>query len=72
MKNIILSFKEDLCKGCELCVTACPLNILELNDIYINSSGYHPIKVTDISKCIGCANCATMCPDNVITIEKED
>ena len=26
-----LTFREDLCKGCGLCVSACPKKILELS-----------------------------------------
>ncbi len=64
-----VTFKENLCKGCSLCVGACPKGIVALSD-RINQKGYHPATVTDESKCIGCAFCATMCPDCVITVEK--
>ncbi|WZL72406.1 4Fe-4S binding protein [Clostridiaceae bacterium 35-E11] len=66
-----VSFKEDLCKGCELCTTVCPVNIIEMDRTKINIKGYHPATVKEMDKCIGCANCATMCPDMVITVERE-
>lgn len=65
-------FKEDNCKGCGLCITACPKQILELRQDRINARGFHPAGITDMEACIGCAFCATMCPDVVITVEKED
>ena len=65
-----LTFKTDLCKGCGLCVKACPKNLLVLAKDKINQKGYHPVEMTDESKCIACAFCATMCPDVVITVEK--
>lgn len=65
-----LTFKEDLCKGCGLCVSVCPVNILELRDDSLNKKGYNPIGVTDMDKCIACISCALMCPDLVITVEK--
>lgn len=65
-----VSFKTDLCKGCGLCVTACPKKIVLLDEKQINAKGYHPARVTEIEKCIACAMCATMCPDVVITVEK--
>jgi 2-oxoglutarate ferredoxin oxidoreductase subunit delta len=65
-----LTFCEDRCKGCELCVSACPRNLLSLA-AYINRSGYHPAIVTDAAQCNGCALCARMCPDVVIEVEKE-
>ncbi len=64
-----VTFDKDLCKGCGLCVKACPKKIVELSD-ELNKRGYHPATVTDADKCIGCAFCATMCPDCVITVEK--
>lgn len=66
-----VSFKTDLCKGCGLCVTACPKHIVSLNESVLNAKGYHPAYVTDAAQCIACAMCATMCPDVVITVEKE-
>ena len=67
----ILTFDRDRCKGCELCIAACPRQILALDVNTVNKKGYHPAGVTDISKCIACACCARMCPDSVITVEKE-
>ena len=58
-----------LCKGCELCVTACPKKIVALSD-EINAKGYHPAALTNPGECIGCAMCATMCPDCAITVER--
>lgn len=63
-------FNEDICKGCGLCTTVCPVKILALDKTKINAKGYHPASVTDPEKCIGCANCATICPDVVITVER--
>lgn len=65
-----LTFKEELCKGCGLCVNACPLGILELSKTKLNDKGHSPVELTDEEKCIGCASCATMCPDCVITVER--
>ena len=65
-----VSFKTDLCKGCGLCVGACPKGIVALAKDQINAKGHSPAIITDQSKCIGCAFCATMCPDCVITVER--
>lgn len=66
-----VTFNVDLCKGCGLCVTACPKKILELDGNSLNKKGYHPAKITNQDACIACAMCATMCPDVVITVEKD-
>ena len=65
-----VTFCEDRCKGCGLCVTACPKGIVALAKEKINAKGYHPAGVAEQDKCIGCASCALMCPDTVITVER--
>ena len=65
-----VSFNEERCKGCGLCVTACPKGIVSLAKDKINAKGYHPAGVIEQEKCIGCASCALMCPDTVITVER--
>lgn len=62
-------FNEDRCKGCELCISACPKKIIRLADRF-NSKGYRPAEVTDQNQCTGCAFCARMCPDVVIEVYK--
>lgn len=58
------------CKGCALCTTACPKNIVALQKEKRNKKGYFYAVCTDEEKCIGCAMCAMMCPDCAITVEK--
>ena len=65
-----VTFKTDLCKGCGLCVSACPKKILVMSKDVINAKGHHLAEMTNQEACIGCAFCATMCPDCVITVEK--
>jgi len=55
------------CKGCNLCVVACPTSVIELNeDVNIKGFNYAYPKFHDA--CTGCTNCATVCPDMVITV----
>ncbi|MGI6537166.1 MAG: 4Fe-4S dicluster domain-containing protein [Caldicoprobacterales bacterium] len=65
-----VTFNEDLCKGCKLCVAVCPKKIVKIAEDRINNKGYHPATVEEMDKCIGCAFCAMMCPDVVIEVEK--
>ena len=65
-----LTFREHLCKGCSLCVDACPKKILALDTARLNQKGYHPAHIIDQDSCIACAICATVCPDVVIKVEK--
>lgn len=63
-------FNEEVCKGCGLCVTVCPKNIVALSKNKLNNKGYNPAGVTDIEKCIGCAFCAMICPDCAIEVKE--
>jgi len=65
-----VTFNEDECKGCGLCVNACPKKVLALSTGKINKKGYRPAESVHPENCIGCAFCAIMCPDTVITVEK--
>jgi 2-oxoglutarate ferredoxin oxidoreductase subunit delta len=64
-----VKFDIETCKGCELCIEACPQGSVKLSD-NINSQGYHyAVLVQD--NCTGCTNCALVCPDAVITVYRE-
>ena len=65
MGRVVIS--EEICKGCEACVSVCPSKILKLSD-HLNESGYHPVSCIDQSKCTGCASCFRVCPDIVFEI----
>jgi 2-oxoglutarate ferredoxin oxidoreductase subunit delta len=60
---------NDKCKGCGLCVTVCPKNVLEISD-KVNTQGYFPAFRARPEDCIYCAMCCTMCPDVAITISE--
>jgi 2-oxoglutarate ferredoxin oxidoreductase subunit delta len=62
-----VEFKEALCKGCALCVIACPKKIISVSD-RSNEKGYFVAEVKDNSACTGCSACAIMCPDVVIDV----
>jgi 2-oxoglutarate ferredoxin oxidoreductase subunit delta len=65
-----VTFEIETCKGCELCIDACPQESLKLSD-RINKQGYHfAVLVKD--NCTGCVNCALVCPDAVITVYRQN
>ena len=62
--------ERDRCKGCELCVNACPQKILTMSE-EINVKGYFFAKVAEPHRCIGCRMCAITCPDVAIEVALE-
>ncbi len=65
-----MTVNENVCKGCGLCVNACPKKIIALAKSRLNAKGYNPAHVEDQSACIGCGMCGIICPDAAITVEK--
>lgn len=65
-----LTFNSNLCKGCGLCVEACPKGLLYIDTSSLNAKGYNSAAISDEDACIGCAICARMCPDCIIKVEK--
>lgn len=65
---------RELCKGCCLCVSVCPNDVIKVSE-KLNHQGYYPAESTDDNnedkKCIGCGMCATMCPDVAIEVYRD-
>ena len=59
---------RERCKGCDLCVVACPCSVLALETKDVNDRGYHYAADVAPEACIGCAACATVCPDGCMTV----
>jgi 2-oxoglutarate ferredoxin oxidoreductase subunit beta len=61
---------KNYCKGCELCVHACPEGVLEMSS-EINAKGYFVPKVAHPDKCTGCRYCLLACPDTAVQVENK-
>jgi 2-oxoglutarate ferredoxin oxidoreductase subunit delta len=58
----------ELCKGCELCIAACPKGLIRKAKV-LNSASYFPAEFADNEQeCEGCALCATICPEVAIEV----
>ncbi|HOJ89038.1 MAG TPA: ferredoxin family protein [Pseudothermotoga sp.] len=70
MRRAYIEIDVERCKGCGLCINACPQRIIRFSDKF-NSKGYHPAEQYDPDeKCPGCGFCYMMCPDTCITVFK--
>lgn len=67
MREIKLELNENQCKGCELCVAACPRDVLAIGT-QVNILGYRPATIVDPARCTGCKACALVCPEVAFTI----
>jgi len=65
-----IKIDTERCKGCGLCVEACPKNVIAISK-HSNKNGYFPAEVVNIIDCFGCAFCAIICPDAAIEVYRD-
>jgi 2-oxoglutarate ferredoxin oxidoreductase subunit delta len=58
------------CKGCGLCIAACPQKVLAFSGSH-NRSGYDVAHMERPEACVGCGLCALTCPDIAIEVFRE-
>ncbi len=62
---------EEKCKGCSLCVEACPFDLLQLAVRKVNIKGYPYVEQVNETECTGCSSCAIVCPDGCISVYRK-
>lgn len=64
-----VTIDRERCKGCELCIPACPPAVLNMS-VDVNTTGYRfPVLAAG---CTGCRACHAVCPDFVFEVFKYD
>ncbi len=66
----MIKIDEEYCKGCNICIDFCPLEVLKVSE-RINRKGYYPPEVEVEEQCIGCRFCELLCPEFAIMIINE-
>ena len=56
------------CKGCELCIPACPPRVLRMTDSLRNELGVPYPEL--LPGCTGCGACLLVCPDFCFEVER--
>ena len=73
-KNKILGaivVDTERCKGCALCVEACPHDVIALAGTKVHVHGYRYVEPAHAEACVGCTSCAIVCPDGCITVYRK-
>jgi 2-oxoglutarate ferredoxin oxidoreductase subunit delta len=63
-----VTIATEVCKGCELCIPACPPAVLTMSST-VNHLGFHYPELAD--GCTGCAACQLICPDFVFEVFRQ-
>lgn len=66
MAEVIIN--QERCKGCSLCIMACPKKIIYISKDIFNNKAYNPAAISNMNECSGCTFCAIICPDCAIEI----
>jgi 2-oxoglutarate ferredoxin oxidoreductase subunit delta len=68
--NGYIEIDQELCKGCEICMTFCPKVVISLHT-KVNAAGYLPAVFTKNGGCTGCAVCSLVCPEVAIEVYRD-
>ena len=66
----IIEVDVERCKGCGVCVSVCPRDVLEMSVGVTNAKGYYYPVAGSFDDCSGCANCFEVCADYCVRVER--
>jgi NAD-dependent dihydropyrimidine dehydrogenase PreA subunit len=62
--NFFVKINEEICSGCEICVSSCHMEAIKINEIGVAE--------TNLGYCIGCGICIPVCPENARELIKKE
>ena len=68
--SFIAQVDNETCNGCGKCVSACPINAIELMNAGVKANG-KPQKLAQVdhSICLGCGVCSLQCPSDALKLD---
>ncbi len=66
-----ITIDKSWCKGCKLCVSVCPKQVLAMSKNR-SDRGYLMPQVVTPEQCINCKQCEYICPDFCISVDFEE
>ncbi|MFX0046141.1 MAG: ferredoxin family protein [Candidatus Hermodarchaeota archaeon] len=68
-REIVIDYR--LCKGCHICISVCPHDVLNKSDEVDNRGFFLPV-VVDLKSCRVCGLCELECPDFAICVSPDE
>lgn len=65
-----LNLNPAYCKGCGICIEACPKNVIKSSE-QIDPKGHRLPHPDDMERCSGCRICELVCPDFAIALTED-
>ncbi|HHX42819.1 MAG TPA: 4Fe-4S dicluster domain-containing protein [Chloroflexi bacterium] len=67
---ITITINHEWCKGCYICVSVCPRDVLAIDESTWTGR-FHPVIVAHAENCALCRHCELLCPDLAIEVLAE-
>jgi len=67
---IRILINNELCKGCNYCITFCPMKVFKPSS-NLSKRGVYPPEPAYLENCNACGVCELFCPDFAVIVEKE-
>ena len=71
LPKVLALLDEDMCTGCEACMTVCPVDCIHLIPGPRHEQSFQVCTI-DLPRCIGCTLCHQVCPWDCITMIPTD
>ena len=70
--SLFIFIDSEQCDGCELCLSFCPKDLIEISEDKFNSRMLHYAIVVKQEECAGCRQCERLCPTVSLYILEKD